>query len=169
MHPRGRSSAVRRQWRGSASGARGPASARAAPVDRRATTTCRRPQWRPGGGAGTSAKNRCTRSRSFSKRCCVISPLAFNTAICDTRLCKSTPTCTVALASFLSGCVGPSPLSTQPIPCWAGSQRSYDITNLHKHRHAWRIAIGMGGRFHWNTHLCRGARNGSAVGDPAYD
>jgi hypothetical protein len=80
-------------------------------------------------GAGTCSKNRCTGSRSFSRRCCVNSPLGLNTAICDTRLCKSTPTCTMALASSLSGCVR-SPLSAQPTPCWAGSQRSYDITNL---------------------------------------
>src|SRR4030095_5668505 len=49
---------------------------------------------------GTWAKNRSSCRGSFSSRCCVTSPSGINTASCELRLCKSTPTCTIASVSF---------------------------------------------------------------------
>src|SRR2546425_8829287 len=50
---------------------------------------------------GRSAKNFSSRAASLASRCCTISPSSLNTAICELCLSRSTPTCTILLASCL--------------------------------------------------------------------
>src|SRR2546425_4586078 len=78
---------------------------------------------------GSCEKKFVSRTASLGSRCWTISPSSVKTAICELRLSRSTPTCTILLASCLRE-VLPPPLRSQPIPGWAGGQRAYDIMIL---------------------------------------
>src|SRR2546428_14062896 len=78
-----------------------------------------------GVNGGSSAKNFSSCTGSLGSRCCAISPSSVRTAICELRLSRSTPTCTIASASCLRE-DWPT-LRSQPMSGWAGGHRDYDI------------------------------------------
>jgi hypothetical protein len=108
-----RSSSAPRQSPSSPSGARGRADDRAVRASRPANHHVPEASMAMGLGVGSWAKNDSRRAGSFAKQCWVSSPSAVRTAICDMRLWRSTPTCTMLLASCLRAV--PAPLRCQPI------------------------------------------------------